>query len=174
MTSSASAKSPSKRGSYAKNYSKEGILAALQEYKQQQSLGRKPSFRSIGQQHNIPESTLRDYHVRSLSALASAPHYSVPNEVVASLVSSTSSRGISRLLDGDVEEKLKKWIDDCGDVFEPPTREMVKVKAKRLYFATHNIPITSENELDTASFKWWRGFKKRHPTISVRRIQPHD
>ena len=171
--SCAPAASPAKRGSYSKTYSKQGILDALQEYKQQLSLGQRPSFSKIGQRHNIPSSTLHDYYVRSQSAIASSPRYSAPNEVTASLVLSTRPGGNNRHLTDEVEHKLKEWIDACGDVLSPSV-DLIRLKAQRLYFATHNTPVTSENEQQLASLKWWRCFKKRYPTLSVRRTQPHS
>ena len=166
--------SASKRGSYSQSYSKEGISAALHEYNQQQRSDRKPSFAKIGQRYSIPESTLRDYHVRSLSAIASSAPYAAPNEVMESLISSTRSGGTNKLLDDDTEQKLKTWIDACGEHLEPPTVDLIRIKAKRLYFATHNIPISSSNEHHMASLGWWRGYKSRFPTLSVRSIQPHS
>lgn len=174
MSSSTVVQSQAKRGSYAESYSKEGILAALQEYKQKRSAGQKPSFETIGHAHSIPPSTLYDYYMRSQAAIASSPRYSNPSDVTASLVSSTTARGTPRMLSSDVEQQLKTWIDTCGDMLQPPSLDLIRIKAKRLYFATHNIPVTSENELEMASLKWWRGYKKRYPSLSVRRKQPHE
>ena len=78
------------------------------------------------------------------------------------------------MLSDDIEQQLKVWIDACGDVLEPPSVDLIRLKAERLFFATHNTPVTSENELEMATLKWWRCFKKRFPTLSVRRTQPHS
>ena len=119
-----------------------------------------------------PESTLRDYHRRYLAANASSPCYSNPATVMETVVSATRAGAHSRMLPDDIEQKLKVWIDATGDVTQPPSVTLICLKAKRLYFSLHNIPVTEENSEEVASEKWWRGFRKRYGTLSTKRPRP--
>lgn len=71
------------------------------------------------------------------------------------------------MLPREVEEKLMWWIDRCGELAQPPSKTLTRLKAKRLYFSLHGIPITDDNRLQLASEKWWRGFKNRHPKTTT-------
>jgi hypothetical protein len=164
--------SPQKRGSYKQAYSKADILAALSDYEQGRRALHPVTFQQVAAAHGVPASTVRDYHRRSRAAVASSPRYSVPSAVIESSVMSTSSGGRHRLLSDDVESKMKAWIDMCGDLLQPPTVTLLRLKAQRLYFAAHGIAVNEENDTQLASLKWWRGFKKRYPTVSVRRPIP--
>lgn len=163
---------PIKRGSYAKNYYSTDILAALDAYVQAKRTGRSLSYRQAGQSYNIPHTTLRDYHLRYLKDNASSPRYSTPSTIMEQTVQSVGTKRGHRLLPDEVEKKLKEWIDISGDLTDPPSVPLIRKKAKRLYFSLHKIPITDENKNLLMSRKWWRCFKKRYPSLRVRRPRP--
>ena len=64
-----------------------------------------------------------------------------------------------------------EYVDKCKELAHPLTIDIIRHKAKRLYYATHNIPITAENEHAIASKHWWFRFKSRHPTFTLRAPQ---
>lgn len=168
MSSSSALVKRGKRGSYKKKYKQDYLLASLQSYVSPQPL----TYQQAAAPYNIPESTLRDNHRRSLSAIASSPRYSIPADVMESVLTATQTRGTPRMLPEETEKKLKEWIDISGELTQPPSVTLIRLKAKRLYFALHNIAITEKNEDAIASMKWWRGFKNRFPTLRVGRTEP--
>lgn len=170
--SSPSSRSP--RGLYKNKYTKHDILTALKDITNAQRSGRKLSFKAAGAPYHIPETTMRHYHKKTTTAIASSSRGAIPSEVMESAVSATSAASHKRLLTDDDEQKLVTWIEQCCMVTQPPEIFLIRHKAQRLHYAIHNIPITEENEDRMASEKWWKGFKSRHPTLTLRTAQPLD
>ena len=159
------------RGPYKKTYKKSDILLALSDHRSAVRAGRKMTFAAAGRPYGIPSTTVRDAHRKTTIVIASAPRHSIPDEVLAAVVSASRAGSHMLLLTSDVEQKLLDYIESCKALAHPLTIDTVRHKAKRLYFATHNTPITAQNMHDMASRQWWNRFKKRHPTLSLRAPQ---
>jgi len=159
------------RAPYRNTYSKSDILLALSDYRSARLAGRKISFSQAAASYHIPPTTLRRAHRKAEDAIAHAPRYSTPAEVVVTAVTTSRAGSHLRLLSNDVERKLVDYINLCKDMAHPIDVDVVKHKAKRLHYATHNIPITAENRDDMASKRWWRSFRKRHPSFTLRSPQ---
>ena len=172
MSSPHAVKSNKQRGPYKKSYTKQQITSSLELFIKSQRASRKLTYKEAADHYGVPESTLRDYHRRYLAENASSPRYSNPATVMETVVSTTCAGTHLRVLPDDIEQKLKAWIDATGDITQPPSVTLICLKAKRLYFSLHSIPITEENCQEVASEKWWRGFKKRYGTLSTRRPRP--
>jgi hypothetical protein len=172
MSSTSHIAKPRKRGPYKKAYTNDQLLQALDSCTRATHAPRTLTFKEAAAQHGIPESTLRDYHRRTRAAIASSPRHAVPQEVVEATVSSVKSGKPQRMLTDEVEDKLKAWIDACGDVAEPPSVALIRLKAKRLWYVAQGIAVTAENEAELASWKWYRGYKKRYPTLCARKPTP--
>lgn len=168
MSSSSSHK---KRGSYKKKYQTSDLLVAVNEYRSAAHSSRPTSISKIAARHNIPHQTLRDAIRKADIAVRSAPRYSIPAEVVETAVSTSRTGTHAQMLTREVEQQLITYIDKCKALALPVTIDHVRHKAKRLYFATHNIPITDKNRHEQASRRWWFRFKKRHPTLTLRSPQ---
>ncbi len=149
-------------------------MSALNDMKDAQRSGHKLSYKTAGAPYNIPESTMRHYHAKTAAALASSPRHSLPSDVMETVVTASSAASHKRLLTDEYEQKLITWIEQCKDVTEPPEIVMIRHKAMRLHFAINKIPITAENDDKIASKKWWKGFRQRHPTLSLRQPQLLD
>lgn len=95
----------------------------------------------------------------------------MPADVVETAVTTSRAGVYNKLLTDDVEQQLIAYVDKCKEYAHPLSIDIVRHKAKHLYYATHNIPIPAENEHDIASKHWWRSFKSRHPTFTLRAPQ---
>ena len=100
-----------------------------------------------------------------------APRYSLSSVVVETAVTTSRSREHMLLLTRDVEQQLVTYIDKCKALAHPVTINHVRLKAQRLYYATHNIPVTAQNCNEMPSRHWWAGLKSRHPTLTLRAPQ---
>lgn len=174
MSSSDAVVSPSKRGPYKKTYTKDDILAALTRYRNAERAGRPISFAAAAAPCIIPDSTLRYYHRKTLTAIVTSPRHAVPSEVMAAAITASSAATHRRLLTDEMEQKLIQWIDSSRDLAQPPDVFMIRHKAQRLHYAANQKPLRDENRLTIASEHWWTGFKKRHPNYSLRTPQQLD
>jgi hypothetical protein len=160
-----------KRGEYKKNYSLSDVLLAVNEYRSAAHSPRPTSISRVAARHNMPHQTLRDAIRRTDHAIATAPRYSTPSQVMETAVSTNQTGTHLLMLTPDVEQQLITYIDTCKALAHPVTIYHVRHKAKRLYFATHNTPTTDQNCNEMAGRRWWEGFKSRHPTFTLRAPQ---
>lgn len=165
-------KQPKTRGPYKKSYSHAKILLALADLRSARLSGRKLSHASAGAPYGIPGSTVHDWEKKTSIAIASAPRYSIPAEVMETAVSTTRTGLHLRLITEPTEAKLVTWIHQCDDVAQPPDTLSVRLKAMRLHYAENDTPITSENYDKLASEHWWNRFFSRHPQLALRTSQP--
>ena len=159
------------RGPYKNTYTKDNIVAALAAHRSAAHAGTKLTLEQAGSPYNIPASTMRRFHRKTEQAVSSAPRHSIPAEVRTTAVFASRSGSNRRLLSAEVEEKLVDYIELCKQMCHPIDVDVVKLKAKRLHFATHNIPITDQNRSELASKRWWLAFRKRHPQLTLRAPQ---
>ena len=160
------------RGPYKNAYTNADLIAALTAYRSATHSGRTINFAQAGAPYHIPASTMRRFHRKTEIAITTAPRHSIPTEVLTTAVTTTRAGKHKRLLTDDVEKKLIDYIDLCKQMCHPIDVDVVKLKAKRLHFATHNIPLTDQNRNELASQRWWNAFRKRHPTLTLRAPQP--
>jgi hypothetical protein len=159
------------RGPYKTEYKKADVLLALSDHRSAVRAGRPITFAQAGAPYHVPPSTVRDANRKAKLAILRAPRYSIPDEIVAQAILASHAGEHNRMLNDELEQKLVDYITLCKQMTHPIDIDVVKLKAKRLYFASHRIPITDENKDVLASKKWWNAFRKRHPHLTLRSPQ---
>lgn len=159
------------RGPYHTTYQKSDLVLALTDYRSAIRSGHPITFAQAGAAYHIPASTVRDANKKANAAIARADRHTIPHEILKAAVTTSLAGSHKRLLTDEVEQKLCDYIELCKRMTLPIDIDVVKHKAKRLYYATHNIPITDENRDEMASKRWWQAFRKRHPTLTLRSPQ---
>ena len=161
-------KSTRKRGLYAQKYKKPDVFNALELYHKYRRSSTPISPAAAARQHNIPAQSLRNYIALTDAAVAKSPRGAVPSVVREAAVAAVTRGGAEKLLSDEDEKALHTWINTAAQHIQPPSKTLILLKAKRLYYAAKGIEITEENEHDVMSEKWWRGFSARHPKLSTR------
>jgi hypothetical protein len=160
--------SASKRGHYTQLYSKDDLHTAVTRYRAASRSPHPLSYAAAGRPHHVPTQTLRRYIRKIDAAIAASPRGADVNVVVETVISTTHSGNPNTLIDTATEDKLIAWAKQMEEMCIPVDLDMLRLKAKRLHYATHNIALTDENRLNSASRQWWRRLKLRHPDVVLR------
>ena len=157
-----------KRGRAYKEYSNDDLQTALINFRKASRSSHPLSAEDAARPLHIPPSTLRRYNKLVDQAIASSPRGADISHVMETVIATTHSGTPRTLLDHDTEAQLINWAKTMCEMTIPVDLDMFRLKAKRLQFASHNIPITDENRLDIASRHWWKNLRKRHPELVLR------
>lgn len=161
------------RGPYKKGYTKSDVLLALSDHRSaiRAAAGNPITFAQAGAPYNVPPSTVRDAHRKTQLAIARAPRHSDTETIIETAVRTTLNGAHKRLLTPELEQQLCAYIEMCKQMAHPLDVDVVRLKAQRLHFSSNNIPITDANHTTLAGTHWWTGFRKRHPSLTLRSPQ---
>jgi hypothetical protein len=157
-----------KRGPYQQAYSKDDLQHALTTYRSASRSRHPLSIEDAARPSHVPPATLRRYNRRVNEAIISSPRGADIAGVMETVINTTRSGNPHTLLNSETEALLLVWVTTMAEMTIPVDLDMLRLKAKRLQFATQNIALTDENLLDTASRHWWKALRRRHPELVLR------